>query len=202
MYKCICGHEQYEILSKDVVECIKGRFELIHLVVLCSKCNRKRKIIRPLVCDLTEASTGNIIMGFDGPYSFLSNFYPVQINMGDFVFPSVEHAYQAGKTDDPDMRSRIARMSAAGDAKWQGKHLIIIPGFEQNKIEIMGKILRIKFSNKEFKEKLLDTGNMLIFEYNMWEDVFWGIIQYDSLFYGENYLGRLLMEIRDEISKE
>ena len=39
----------------------------------------------------------NDIREFRGEFSWLSNFYPVQIEYEGLTYPSVEHAYQAGK---------------------------------------------------------------------------------------------------------
>ena len=39
------------------------------------------------------------ILAFEGEYSWLSNFWPVEVVLDGMVFPSVEHAYQAAKAD-------------------------------------------------------------------------------------------------------
>jgi len=41
------------------------------------------------------------ITSFQGEYRFLSNFWPCHIVRDGLVYPSLEHAYAASKTDDP-----------------------------------------------------------------------------------------------------
>ena len=47
------------------------------------------------------------ITSFAGEYSFLSNFYPCAITLDGDDYPTVEHAFQAAKTDDPAQRRSI-----------------------------------------------------------------------------------------------
>jgi predicted NAD-dependent protein-ADP-ribosyltransferase YbiA (DUF1768 family) len=44
------------------------------------------------------------ISSFTGEYRFLSNFYPCVVHLDEEVYPSVEHAYQAAKTVNPEER--------------------------------------------------------------------------------------------------
>lgn len=44
---------------------------------------------------------------FNGDYRFLSNFYPAEVLFEGITWPSVEHAFQAAKTDDPAEKARI-----------------------------------------------------------------------------------------------
>lgn len=52
-----------------------------------------------------------------------------------------------------------------------------------------------KFSYPYLRKWLLETGEEELIEGNNWGDKFWG--QVNGI--GENHLGRLLMEIREEI---
>jgi predicted NAD-dependent protein-ADP-ribosyltransferase YbiA (DUF1768 family) len=61
------------------------------------------------------------ITKFKGKYRFLSNFWPVEIEFADMVFPSVEHAFQAIKTLDVEDRKKIQKCSTAAEAKRRGK---------------------------------------------------------------------------------
>lgn len=49
-----------------------------------------------------------VIREFRGLYGFLSNFWPSPVIWQGVLYPSVEHAYQAAKTDDPAWIARIA----------------------------------------------------------------------------------------------
>lgn len=66
------------------------------------------------------------IASFQGPYRFLSNFWPVRITYQTITFPSVEHAYQAAKTFSVEERRMIAKLPKAGDAKRAGKNITLI----------------------------------------------------------------------------
>lgn len=58
-------------------------------------------------------------------------------------------------------------------------------------------LLRQKFApGSSLAARLQGTGDVILVEGNAWGDRFWGA----SGGYGENYLGRLLMIVRAEIS--
>ena len=62
------------------------------------------------------------ITSFRDKNAFLSNFYPSPIKGIDWIdYPTVEHAYQASKTDDLEERKRIAKLSTPGQAKKAGR---------------------------------------------------------------------------------
>jgi predicted NAD-dependent protein-ADP-ribosyltransferase YbiA (DUF1768 family) len=44
------------------------------------------------------------LTGFRQEFSFLSNFYPCIIEVDKLIYPTVENAYQAAKSDDPIVR--------------------------------------------------------------------------------------------------
>lgn len=56
-----------------------------------------------------------------------------------------------------------------------------------------------KFNKEPFKSKLIATGDLYIQEGNLWNDKFWGVCLKTNT--GQNILGKLIMEIRNEISK-
>ncbi len=126
-------------------------------------------------------------------FRFLSNFYLVQLLMPDgIVYPSAEHAYQAAKTLDHQIRKEITYMTA-GQAKRTGRNIIIRPNWDNIKISIMWKILCVKFANPELYAKLKATQPHILIENNTWNDTFWGVCRSK----GENNLGKLLMKLRD-----
>ena len=64
----------------------------------------------------------------------------------------------------------------------------------------MVSLLRQKFAQPKFCAKLLATGDQHIAESNDWGDKFWGVcLNDDGVYKGENLLGILLMQIRDEL---
>lgn len=125
---------------------------------------------------------------FKGEFSFLSNFYPVGNT-------SVEHLYQAEKANSPQDRSRILEASTPGEAKKLARSISLRPDWEQVKVSIMLELLRWKFRQEPFRFRLLSTGSAYLEEGNWWKDYFWGVC--DGI--GENMLGKLLMQIREEL---
>jgi ribA/ribD-fused uncharacterized protein len=138
------------------------------------------------------------IESFAGRYRFLSNFYPAQIVLDGAVYPSVEHAYQARKTDAQAVREVIRNAKTAGQAKALGRNVVLVPDWDLIRVPVMLQLLQQKFSDKVLRAELLDTGDAQLVEGNTWGDVFWGVCKGR----GENMLGKLLMAIRAEISKE
>ena len=63
------------------------------------------------------------------------------------------------------------------------------------KVEAMRLALYLKFyQHPDLLLKLVETGRKPIVEVNWWGDKFWGVC--DKTNEGENWLGRLLMELR------
>ena len=138
-----------------------------------------------------------MINRFNGQYAFLSNFYPVQITFAGITYPSVENAFQAMKTLDFNERLQFVNLTP-GEAKYKGKHITLRPHWDNIKPAIMKTLLELKFQNSELREKLLATGEEELVEGNTWNDTFWGVCNG----VGKNYLGKLLMRIREEIKNE
>lgn len=134
-----------------------------------------------------------------------SNFNPAVItdNMG-VVYPTLEHYYQAQKTLTLTGRMRIAALPTAGQAKKAGRALTVRGDWESTKLIVMREGLRQKYSSgSENAQILLDTGDEELVEWNYWHDVFWGICTCDThALEGENRLGKLLMERREQLKVE
>lgn len=143
------------------------------------------------------------ITSFSGKYRWLSNFWPCPVEFQGVMYPTVEHAYQAAKTLDPKQRLDIQRIPRPGDAKRHGRSVTLREDWEQVKVGIMKYLLREKFNNpagrnSDMKALLISTGDAMLIEGNHWGDIFWGVCRGK----GENVLGRLLMEIREEVTSE
>jgi len=136
---------------------------------------------------------------FIGKYAFLSNFYPVNVDLDEHTYPSVEHAYQAAKTMDPVKRAMIRKAFSPGIAKKMGRTLLLRPGWHGLKLEIMKLLLIEKFSYPDLTEMLLLTGDAELIEGNIWGDSYWGMYDSPAGRLGENHLGKLLMQIRKEL---
>ena len=127
--------------------------------------------------------------------AFLSNFYSVIVKYNGIEFPSVEHAFQASKCLDEKVQRQFRVAPTPREARRFGREVELREDWESVKVGIMEDLLRQKFSQSEFKNKLLETGNLELIEGNNHGDTFWGQVNGQ----GENMLGKLLMKIRSEI---
>lgn len=136
-----------------------------------------------------------MINKFVGEYKFLSNMYPCIIEVEGQKYPSVEHAFQAMKSLDPNDRVAMSVCRSPEEAKQAGKLLNLRSDWEQVKVTLMYDILKKKFTDPELAQKLKSTQGEELIEGNTWGDKFWGVYKGQ----GENQLGKLLMKIREEI---
>lgn len=121
-------------------------------------------------------------------FSFLSNFY-------EHNGWTVEHHYQAAKTDHPAHAAKILAARTPGEAKRLGRAAPMRSTWEDEKVAVMLALLRVKFSDPELAQKLDGTGNAYLVEGNTWGDRFWGVCRGE----GQNRLGELLMQVRSEL---
>lgn len=138
------------------------------------------------------------IWQFEGKHRFLSNFYPAQVCYEEQWYPAVEHAYQAAKTLDKDIRLAIAGLEKAGDAKRYGNgHKVQLrEDWETIKLHLMYGLVMQKFiRHRELATMLLSTGDSYLEEGNYWRDTYWGVCNG----VGYNHLGLILMDVRHHV---
>jgi ribA/ribD-fused uncharacterized protein len=150
------------------------------------------------------------ISRFKGKYSFLSNFYPCEVEYEGLVYPSVENAFQAAKTA-PHRRHAFTKISPK-EAKKMGRKVPLLGGaghWESKKVKVMEELVRRKFTqNPELRQKLLQTGDAILIEGTTWGDEFWGVNlkKPDPSspwgYKGKNMLGQILMKVREELRQE
>ena len=144
-----------------------------------------------------------VIDKFDGQYAFLSNFYESPITDGTSIFPTVEHYFQAAKTDTMQDYLAIARAKTPGESKRLGRRVHLRSDWEQVKDQVMLDALRKKFSIPELRRLLIATGDSQLIEGTTWHDNYWGSCSCNGCQNkGRNMLGQLLMQVREEIKKE
>ncbi len=146
------------------------------------------------------------IRDFNAPeYAFLSNRYPnnsqdnmkIYIELEGIIFTSVEAAYQAAKTRNPDERRKICAMTAE-EAKAYGhsKQIRFRSDWHDIRINVMLNLVWQKFyGNKELREKLLATEDAILIKENNEGDTFWGVCNG----VGENHIGKILMDVRQKL---
>lgn len=147
----------------------------------------------------TTMSNRPQIRRFVKEFRFLSNFYaPASVFIEGQRFPTAEHAYQAMKTTDLDLRKKIAELPTPGQAKRFAQTIVVRPDWEDIKLQVMKKVLEEKFQNPFLGELLLATNDAELIEENAWGDRFWGTT--DGT--GQNHLGRLLEEVRSSLKED
>lgn len=143
---------------------------------------------------------------FSGANAFLSNFYVQDQPFGwhNYRWWTVEAAFQAAKCRhlrDVRIIAHLPRDSP-GDAKAHGRAARMRPFWNELKVGIMYELVRSKFLvDPELFTKLKNTGNVSLVEGNRWHDNFWGecICHNCQDMDGQNWLGRILMEVRREL---
>lgn len=136
---------------------------------------------------------------FQGKYFFLSNFSYFSCEIEETIYPTVEHAFQACKTENKKLKLKIKSAMYPAQAKKYGRTVPLRSDWEKIKIKIMEQCLQSKYErNPEAKELLLATGDAILEEGNYWRDSFWGVCNG----IGENHLGKLHMKIRKEFKNE
>ena len=131
---------------------------------------------------------------FSGTYRWLSNFWPCTVTLDGEEYRSVEHAYQAAKTLDPEERLEFRRPdTTAAIAKQLGRHVTQRWDWPMARVAVMTQLTFQKFrDHPELGALLLATGDEELVEGNTWGDHFWGVCEGQ----GTNHLGRILMTVR------
>lgn len=139
----------------------------------------------------------------DKPYGPFSNLFRRPVEFEGEIFPTSEHAYQAGKARKEAVRQwlmaapspALLAMAAHGLYYWD-----VAPGWSRTKFDRMRRILRAKFTqHADFRELLLGTGAARLVEAATEDNPvnrLWGEVNG----VGENMLGKMLMELRSELS--
>ena len=138
---------------------------------------------------------------FEGEYAFLSNFYEHPIQYNGITYPTNEHFFQAMKSLKEEERKMIAAAPTPRAAKCLGRAITLRSDWELIKYDMMLLGLRLKFCDKELRSKLRATGDEILIEGNWWHDNTWGDCSCEQCKYvhGRNELGKLLMQVRNEI---
>lgn len=137
------------------------------------------------------------IRSFSGEHRWLSNFWPAAVRLGTITFPTVEHAYQAAKFDDPAFHRQLLTCTP-GQAKRAAREIPIRADWEIVKLRVMETLVHQKFLvHDDLKARLLATGDAALIEGNHWGDRFWGVDARTGV--GENHLGQILMRVRERL---
>lgn len=136
-----------------------------------------------------------MINSFRGDYFFLSNFYEAPVIFEGIRYNNNEAAFQAQKCINIEDRKAFSIMNPS-EAKKAGRKVKLRSDWEEVKVDLMYKIVRAKFlQNPQLGLKLFETKNEHLEEGNDWGDKIWGTVNGE----GQNLLGKILMNIRDDM---
>lgn len=143
------------------------------------------------------------ISRFGGEWRGLSNFVSGPVCYQGVTYPTVEVAYQAAKIPDElgDLRVPYQSMNSF-QAKKAARTAPVRPDWNELKLDVMKALLQQKYADPTYGGLLLSTGDAHLREGNTWGDVFWGQVQRNGVWVGENHLGQLLMQIREDLYKK
>jgi ribA/ribD-fused uncharacterized protein len=132
-----------------------------------------------------------------GAFAELSNFAPFGFEADGVYWPTMEHFFQAQKFEDADYRERIRRATTPKEARSLGRSraIPICSNWDSIRDEVMLRGLRLKFQRPKPREILLSTGDRELIEASPF-DYYWGAGKSGT---GKNRLGKLLMQVRDEL---
>lgn len=165
-----------------------------------------------------------MITSFGGEHGFLSNFYEAPFHLKErpeHWWNTAEHAFQAAKATSVFDFQTILHAPTAMEAKRLGRAIPCIGGWDKIRKEVMLRVLLSKFDpGSVLAQRLIETGDAVLVEGNTWGDTYWGAVgpghskfdihrlpvwddggqsglPYNVLLTGHNWLGRLLMVVRD-----
>lgn len=142
---------------------------------------------------------GLTIKYFDGKNRYLSNFYEAPIEYNGLTYRNNEAAFQAQKVLDEKEREQFTELPP-NLAKRLGRKIKLRKDWDDVKVDIMKDICRTKFeTHPSLMDRLLTTGDRKLIEGNDWNDTFWGVDDENG---GENHLGIILMELREEFKNK
>lgn len=143
------------------------------------------------------------IDNFRGQYYFLSNFYTYPMVYDGIQYQNSEAAFQAQKCQNRKLRERKYSTMSPNIAKREGRREKLPDNWDSMTTKVMHDVLLAKFSIPELKDALLSTGDAELEEGNNWHDNNWGNCSCPRCrgIEGQNRLGKLLMQVREELRK-
>jgi ribA/ribD-fused uncharacterized protein len=151
--------------------------------------------------DVLEPDTMPNVINFYHPtdeFGCFSNFARYSIHLDGKSWPTSEHYFQAQKFEDAHLKEqvRICKTPKMAANMGRDRKNPLRGDWESVKDDKMRKAVRAKFTQHEdIRNILLSTGDAKLVEHTE-NDSYWGDGGDGS---GKNMLGRILMEIREEL---
>lgn len=152
------------------------------------------------------------ILGFQGKYKFLANFYevPVYLNGDTTPYPSVENAFQASKTQDLELREKIRKYDTCKVQQFAEKELDQLDWLDgdvsdwwnsDSLVKTMKDLIFQKFDCRDIGlvQKLLATNPLPIIAPSYQDSLGLDLSRTMDSF---NTLGKFLMETRNALLSE
>ena len=129
-------------------------------------------------------------------YGCFSNFSQHAVVVNGKYYETTEHLYQALKTTNDKDHEFVRTAHSPKLAKTRAYTVACVPNWEQIRVEVMRGTIREKaMQHQIIREALESTGDAELIEFSR-KDHFWG---QDINGIGENWLGKLWMDLRREI---
>ena len=161
-----------------------------------------------------ETSDSIYFYGLKNKYSFMSNFYKCNFtdeNQINFNCSEQYFMYNKCLMFDPTNQiliNKILNENSASKIKQYGRKVGNYNEqiWSKQRYNIMFTALKLKFSqNQDIKQKLIMTGNKTLYEASKYDKI-WGIgfyandvIKINKNKYGNNLLGKALIQVRQEL---
>ncbi len=139
-------------------------------------------------------------------YGWLGNMFRSPISEGGEIWLTSEALFQSKRFDNPEIKELIRNEKSPMRAKMKAKknqdEMVIVPRSEED-VELMRKVVKMKFDqNPLLKSKLKALKGKVIVEDigNRKGDrhLFWGAKLVNEEWVGGNWMGTILMDLRDE----
>lgn len=137
------------------------------------------------------------IFFYEHEFYVFSNFSSFMLEWKGKLYPTSEHVYHSEKFEDESLKEQVRNTRSAHDSQKfaNANKDKQIKDWDKIKLSIMKDILRAKVEQHPYvKKKLLESGDKELIE-DSWRDAYWGWGPNKD---GENHLGKLWMEVREE----
>lgn len=141
------------------------------------------------------------------PYGWLGNMFASPIEYDGRIWRTGEALFQALRFEENEYRELIRNQKSPIGAKLKAKSnkdkMIVTPTSDKD-VDNMRLVLSIKFKqHTDLSKKLKETDPYILIEdvstRKRGNSTFWGAYNNGEEWIGQNILGKLLMELRDEL---
>lgn len=142
------------------------------------------------------------------PNGWLSNMSPHPVAAFGRTWKTAEALFQACRFSDDSIREHIRLQSSPMGAKLAAKSrknlMTVEPMSDVDLINMRFVLVQKVLQHSFIAQSLIETGDSIITEdctrrKSSKSALFWGMAQIDNVWVGQNHLGLLWMEVRDEL---